>query len=180
MGWGAGSSPLARAHLGKEGRRRGVQGGLSALAPLPCAACGSSHCSLCAGPAEITSPGARPSKALAELVVCTGNLGETRKLGFGEDKVVGYGEGVAERPWRTGWERTANGESERRLLEWRTHRCYPPPHRARVSSSCWEPWREWHVGVARRGHPQPPLSLAAAAAPNPSSPASSLSRVDLS
>lgn len=54
----------------------------------------------------------------------------------------------------------------------------PTPHRVRVSPSCWEPWREWHIRVARGGHSQPPLSLAAAAAPNSASPASSLSQAD--
>lgn len=33
---------------------------------------------------------------MAELVVCVGNLGETWKLGFREDKVVDYGKGVAD------------------------------------------------------------------------------------
>ncbi|KAF5920216.1 hypothetical protein HPG69_006487 [Diceros bicornis minor] len=53
----------------------------------------------------------------------------------------------------------------------------PPPHRVRVSPSCWEPWRQWHIRVARGGHSQPPLSLAAAA-PHSASPESSLSQAD--
>lgn len=90
------------ARLGKEGRHgeslgdvEGFREGCKPWPPLPSAACGSSHCSLCWA-SRIPSPGARPSKASAELVVLTGRLGETWKLGFGEDKVVGYGEGAAD------------------------------------------------------------------------------------
>lgn len=54
----------------------------------------------------------------------------------------------------------------------------PSPHRDRVSPSRREPWRGWHIGVARRGCSQPPLSPAAAAAPDSASPASSLSQAD--
>lgn len=54
----------------------------------------------------------------------------------------------------------------------------PSPHRVGVSPSRWEPWREWHIGVARWGYSQPPLSPAAAAAPNSATPASSLSQAD--
>lgn len=54
----------------------------------------------------------------------------------------------------------------------------PLPHRVRISPSCWKPWRERQVRVARGGCSQPPLSLAALAAPNSASPASSLSQVD--
>ena len=52
------------------------------------------------------------------------------------------------------------------------------PHRVGVSPSRWKPWRERHIRVARGRRPQPPLSLAAVAAPDSASPASSLSRAD--
>ena len=64
-------------------------------------------------------------KAFAELVVCIGNLGETSKLGLREDEVVDYRKGVADLRDPGEQARTANGQSERRLLEWRTHWCYP-------------------------------------------------------
>lgn len=40
-------------------------------------------------------PGARPFKALAELVVSIGNFEEAWKLGLRKDEVVDHGKGLA-------------------------------------------------------------------------------------
>lgn len=98
-------------------------------------------------------------------------------MGLGEDEVVNCGKRVAGLGlWRIGGGEQQMGRTEAAGME--DPSVLPSPHRDRVSPSRREPWRGWHIGVARRGCSQPPLSPAAAAAPDSASPASSLSQAD--
>lgn len=130
MGWGRGATLLAS--VGPSGMRGGVgriweHQTLRNLSP-PHLACGSLPYTK-----GMASPGARLSKALAELVVSNGNWEETWKLGLRDDEVVDYGKGLASSgdPLERGGSEQVMGRAGRRLLKQEDPSVLPPPpHRA--------------------------------------------------